>query len=554
MAPPTDFSDLSTAYNAPANSFLSVIGIVVDLQLPTTTKTGDWVVTFKLLDPRLRDAVYGSQGVTVRFFKKEHQHLPRVQNLGDIVLIRNIKAAPFNQQPVLLSNYQTTVVVYQAASIPDPSFQIAFQGTQRLECLGVPLDKEQITLEEQSYVVALKHDMQDTVGGLPGTNVTGFGLSTLPPTTRNEPLAKRPRLSEPSHPTQPPPNAPSGPGASRSRQSDGLPQPVARQVRQSSFGPKFKTVKELAHWDFADICAQVVKRYPLPYGGCDLYVTDYTSNDAMWYYAPPEEDNDIGRDGDEFNYAGVPPKRQFPGPYGWNVLKVNLKDPHAHFVNQKITEGDFILLRNVKIKNMREGTKLEGNMWPDNMNPEKVQVVKVMNHNLGEIQDLLLRKEKYWASRASKVENQENAKLSKSEKRSKKKKKQKAEKAAAEAGAFETLLKDQSKVDVNPHVRCSNDDVPITSVKDILDPEDERHTNSPPEGTAYLVPFINAKYRAESAWSTTNRKISKTSPCLQCQRRTTTRTTTPSMAWTGRPRRSTCGLLAFARRCFHGAA
>ena len=490
MAPPQDFSDLSTVYNASAGTFHNVIGVVVDLMAPDRTRTGEYMVTFKILDPKLRDAVYGSQGIRVRFFKKDEQHLPRVRSLGDVVLIRNIKASPFNQQPFLLANYQTTVVVFPGTSIPEPTFQVAFQGTKRLECLGVPLDKEEVTLSEQNYVIALKHDMKDTTDALPDTSITGFGTSDP-----GEPAPKRPRLSEPSFSHVPPPNAPAGPSANRTRQSDGLPQSISRRVRNSSFGTKFKLVKELAHYDFADICAEVVKKFPLPYGGCDLYVSDYTANKDMFYYAPPEQDQDQSRDGDVYGYAGGLPKRQFPGPYEFHILKVNVKDPHAHVVNHKINEGDFVLLQNVKMK-ARDGAKLEGDMWPDSRNPEKVQVSKLRDHGLQEIQDVLLRKEKYWEARKGKVQIAENAGLTKKEKKQKKKKEKKAEKKAAEAGAMDALLKEKSKVDVNKHVKCSHDEVPITSVKDILDTDDEKHTNAGPGGTNYVLPFINAIYRA----------------------------------------------------------
>lgn len=496
MAPPRDFVDLEVAYNASANTFHSVIGVVVDLMAPASTRTGEWTLKFKLLDPKLRDAVYGSHGITVRFFKKDHQHLPRVSNLGDVVLIRNTKASSFDQQPVLLSNYQTTAVVFPAASIPDPSFQLAFQGSKRLECLGVPMDKEKVTLEEQAYAIALKSDMRDTVDGLPSTNLAGSNNSGFPIIAQGEPAMKRPRLSEPSLAVRAPADAPLELMADRLRHSDGPDRPAAQRLRQSTFGPKFKLIKELAHYDFADVCAQVVKKYPLPYGGCDLYVTDYTPNKAVWYYPPPEESGDAGRDGDEFGYSGGQPKRQFPGPYEWTVLKVNVKDPHAHFVNHKITENDFVLLRNVKMKIKSEGAKLEGDMWPDSRHPEQVQVRKLLNRDVDEIQAVLERKEKYWATRKTKVANQESAKLTKTEKR-KIKKKEKAERKAAEAGAMDARLGDQAKaVDINPHVRCSNDEVPVTAIKEILDPNNERHINTPPGGETYIIPFINAKYRA----------------------------------------------------------
>lgn len=498
MAPPENFADLSTVYNASKDTFHSVVGVVVDLLAPAPTRSGEWMMTFKLLDPKLRDAIYGNQGITVRFFKKDLQHLPRVRNLGDIALIRNIKVAPWNQQPLLLSNYQTSVVVFPSASIPDPNFQLAFQGSKRLECLGVPMDKDQVTMDEQSYAIALKHDMKDAVDGLPSTNVVGFGGNGYQ--SSSEPAAKRPRLSEPSLPSRPPPQKrPSEPSV-RTRQSDGLPQIVAKPARQSSFGPKFKLVKELAHFNFADICAQIVKKYPLPYGGCDLYVSDYTSNKDMWFYPPPEAEDNSERDGDVFGYAGGLSKRQFPGPYEFNVLKVNVKDPHAHFVNQKVAEGDFVLLRNVKMKIKSEGAKLEGDMWPDDRNPEKVQVSKLMNHDLEEIRDVLQRKQRYWASRKTKLDKEESAKQTKTEKRKarKKEKAEKAEKKAAESGGRDAVLKIQAKAtDPNPHVRCSNDEVPVSSVKDILDLDNERHTNTPPgAGESYIIPFINAKYRA----------------------------------------------------------
>jgi hypothetical protein len=35
-----------------------------------------------------------------------------------------------------------------------------------------------------------------------------------------------------------------------------------------------------------------------------------------------------------------------------------------------------VLLKNVKMKIMADGAKLEGDMWPDDKNPDKVQIEK----------------------------------------------------------------------------------------------------------------------------------------------------------------------------------
>jgi protection-of-telomeres protein 1 len=126
-------------------------------------------------------------------------------------------------------------------------------------------------------------------------------------------------------------------------------------------------------------------------------VTDYTANNQMFYYAAPGEKHDLVRDGDQFGYNG-PPKREWPGPYGFLVLKVNLSEPHASFATHRVGEGQLIALENVKIKLMPNNTRLEGDMWPDQNDPSKVQI-RPLHRSRNEATDLLLRKDEYWAAR-----------------------------------------------------------------------------------------------------------------------------------------------------------
>lgn len=126
--------------------------------------------------------------------------------------------------------------------------------------------------------------------------------------------------------------------------------------------------------DFADICGQVVKKFYTD-RGTELYITDYTENKEMFFYAPPEMLAQEGRDGDDYGYAAGT-KKQWPGPYGRLVLKVNTKHPHATFARDSVNEGDFVFLKNVKMKIMADGAKLEADMWPDDRNPDKVQIEK----------------------------------------------------------------------------------------------------------------------------------------------------------------------------------
>jgi hypothetical protein len=124
----------------------------------------------------------------------------------------------------------------------------------------------------------------------------------------------------------------------------------------------------------------------------------------MFYYAPPEEKaNSLVRDGDQFGYNG-PPKRDWPGPYGFLVFKVNLVDPHASYARENVSEGDIIAMENVKIKVMPNNSRLEGDMWPDQNNYSKVQV-RHLNRQRKEVMNLLLRKNEYKAQRQALIEN-----------------------------------------------------------------------------------------------------------------------------------------------------
>ncbi|KAK3711975.1 hypothetical protein LTR37_009287 [Vermiconidia calcicola] len=474
MAPPTGFVDLATAQRAVNDTFVNIMGTVVDIQHPTVTKTGQTMFTFKLLDEALSNSLYGSQGLTIR-------------DRGDIVLLRDIKMSLFNQQPMALSNYGTRTLVFPGASIPEPTWQIAYNDKKRIECLGVPLDVSGVTLEEQSYVIQLKHDMQSCLANLgpPRTAPTG-------------PAAMRQQQ-----------NAPAYPALARKRPGADLPTTAPKKLKQTSFGPKFKTVHDLQHRDFADILGQVVKKFPTPYGSCELYVTDYTQNNQMFYYAPPEEKNDLVRDGDEYGYNGGPAKKTWPGPYGWLVLKVNVKNPHAAYVNREVNEGDSVLLQNVKMKMKAEGVaKLEGDMWPDDLDDQRVKVRKIKTMDLPELTAIRERKERYWRARNAKIgadEQQEGkVKLTRTEKK-RRKKALEAEKSATTSDqngkqgddtASDGALKRKTKPDLNPHIRCGHEEVPISSIKDIIDRDNKRHINVMPDGSKYTLPFVNAKFRA----------------------------------------------------------
>jgi hypothetical protein len=265
-------------------------------------------------------------------------------------------------------------------------------------------------------------------------------------------------------------------------------------------------VKDLRHRDFADICGQVVKQFP-GNRGCELYITDYTENKEMFFYAPPEMDGNEEREGDEFGYTAVP-KKSWPGPYGYLVLQVNTQEPHSSYANASVREGDFVLLQNVRAKIRTDISKLQGDMWPDQANPDRVQIVKSMSINKSpEVQALLTRKERYWAARKAKAqanEEGERKQLTRSEKKRLRKQQNKANATADEQQEEPNDVCEEqigptivsSKKELNQHVRCGYQEIPISTIRNILDPENKRHTCKIPNGTTQILPFVNAKYRA----------------------------------------------------------
>lgn len=402
--PPPGLVDLATAQGSGQNSLVGVIGVVVDYLPPKQAYGRDWQVTFRLKDQSNR---YFGEGLKVRFFKKRFEDLPPVKAIGDVVLIRGVKISEFAGEILLVSSIQTAHLVFSGAVVPSPAFKLDYVGGNgKLPCQGNDGLRKSLGPIEQDYIITLKSELSVQIKAV-----------DAPPPVPVGPSAR------PAQSTQP--------GFANRAATSGL------------YSHKFKLVQDLQSFVFSDVCVEVVKKFINYNGNCELYVTDYTPNKQMFYYAPPEEKNDLVRDGDEFGYNG-PPKRDWPGPYGFLVLKVNMVDPHASFANHSVSEGDMIALENVKVKLMPNNSRLEGDMWPDQHNPSKVQVRK-LDRRRTEITNLLMRKSKYLAERQAMLEKlgkateaQIDQKMSKKakKKKSKREARQKAEqKAEAEQAA-----------------------------------------------------------------------------------------------------------------------
>jgi hypothetical protein len=420
--------------------------------------------------------------------------MPQTAQIGDAVLLRDIPLTTFNGQVLALSTAKTPLkfLTFPNDNIPSPSYQVNIMGgKQKLSGEGSPGQLEVLTLAEQAYIIKLKHDLAEQISArrlshelAPGTP-TGAGNA-----------AKR------TNPNDQAGNAVDAGPAKRPRYTGG-------------FGPKFRLIKDTTFppcW--TDLCGEVIKSFPNSWG-YDLYITDYTTNTNMREYPEPDEaeDDDAGpgRDGDDFNYAGVPTKR-WPGPWGYNILKVNVKEPHAGYITSHVKVGDFVELDNVKMREALDGT-LEADMWPDHLDTRRVQITKLdpMSALVTRLQE---RREKYWSSREKLVHARRDddstkdtkpTKLSRTErkrlKRQKAREKEQAAKGLASGsnGIDKELIK-TTKPNINAHIRCSHDDIPVLSLHKILDRKNLRHStilkSNGVEERNLNLPFINAKYRA----------------------------------------------------------
>jgi protection-of-telomeres protein 1 len=108
-------------------------------------------------------------------------------------------------------------------------------------------------------------------------------------------------------------------------------------------------------------------------------------------------------------------------------LQVELLPPHAGFARDRVREGDFIKLSNVRIKQGSAG-KMEGNIWTDQRFPDKIQVHPLIEEKA--LESLKNRRDNYWKANRRRTEQDEEPPKKKLSK--KQKQREKARKAAVE--------------------------------------------------------------------------------------------------------------------------
>ncbi|KAK2759140.1 hypothetical protein FQN54_003239 [Arachnomyces sp. PD_36] len=438
MSPPLPSSFLGIEYakDAPKGSYVSIMGIVVDMLPPSQSRGSSFVSTFTLMDSNFdRDPWHGFK---VKFFRDREAELPSPK-LGDAVQIRKIKVS-------------------------------WYQGSK----LGVSPSGDNISWTIFSQSLNQGMNMKSSSGAFPPTSSEKAYVASLLNHDGSAPSqqSRTPPAETPTRSTAPTP----GPGKSQ----------------------KFSLIKDVTMATFVDLVAQVVKTY---YEGDRhyLYVTDYTSNKALFDYSRHSDES--GQDGDEYGYTSCY-KRRWQGPFGQLTLQVTLWEPHSHFARQNVKVDDFVLLRNVHIKTGHDGVlKLEGAMHSDRHFPSKVSVTVLdPDSDNNHLTAVVRRKLEYW-----KGVKAENARLNNGLENSKRKsdgggnlsanqrKKQKT-KENKQRGQSETIPSEPTAKELNKNVRVQYPAIRYLKVSEIL--HNESHNNTTPEGVEYRLPFQNVRYRS----------------------------------------------------------
>ncbi|KAF2087850.1 hypothetical protein K490DRAFT_65130 [Saccharata proteae CBS 121410] len=438
---------------------VNVIGVVQDFAPPRQTRGKDLVITFDLQDKSLTNIIQAphpdGEVLSCRIFAAEAD-LPNITGIGDIVILRKVRMKPFAGAFFMLSNRDTVSITIPAKTIPKMGLAHGYVVGNKtiIHELKGPVGTHSITTAEQSYAIALHQ--------------------ALPPPDLTVPIA--PNTDLPTKNTR----------ELASRSHGHVPHPVRERM----------LIKDLKAYKYADLAAMVVKIHSNSYGDGEIYVTDYTTNEDLYLYLSPEEDNELrggkdsGDDGDPFGY-GQRAAKKWQGPYGKMTLQVKLWGPNAMWASSNLQPGDFVMLHNLHVKYDNQGGKLEGVIHEDRKYPEKVFISKLANHSV--IETLQGRRRDY--EKKQKIPGE--AVVSKTAAKKKKKKAKEAEQTEIsrhKAAPAQDLMKDAQ---FNTHVRCGYTSMTTTSsISYILNRNRPSHTYTTPAGISLTLPFINAKYRA----------------------------------------------------------
>ena len=256
-----------------------------------------------------------------------------------------------------ISTRATECIVFPKATIPTPSYGLAYQGRkQDLPHTAFPPHTKP-TVDEQVFAIHLN----DSYGKyMPSSAEALFG-------ERNH---QRPsELKSFTH---------------QSLNSDSAAKRTA----------KFALIRDVEDSRFSDLVVEIIKIYPCTDGSVEIYVTDYTHNGLLFHYNSPKDDSEIYGTERMHEYSGIQKRNKWPGPFGKMTLQIKVWPPHATWLHENVKEEEYVFLRNVRIKTSLDA-RLEGSLHADRHYSNRIDV-QLLKLNDPEVAQILKRRQEYW--------------------------------------------------------------------------------------------------------------------------------------------------------------
>jgi protection-of-telomeres protein 1 len=335
-----------------------------------------------------------SRRIRARFFSKKQSDLPKVQAVGEIILLSCIQISVFRNETLLQSsNEDSGKLKWLLLRRPNTHPQIVC----RPAVFG-----QHLTREEHVVIEKLRVWYAETCG-----NAVGFSSTPQPAQSVT----------------------------------------AAAAVPGRTEGRRFALVREMKVGCFYDMVGKVVKTFNNSM--CvTVYVTDYTENKELYKYDPHTIDS-ISESG-------------WKGPWGRYTLQVTLWDAHAEAARDSVVEGQYLFLRNLRIRRNKDGLS-EGALNGDRKFPDKVNVIIIDDMEDSQVRAIEQREREYNRRVANEEEKREIDEEGETE----------GADDAAPDSEIQHILGDE-----NDMVKCERPSMPCTSIREIL-------TRRLPKGQTY---------------------------------------------------------------------
>ncbi|KAM0558520.1 hypothetical protein ACHAPJ_004715 [Fusarium lateritium] len=440
-------------------SFVNVVGVVVDFRTPIATRGTDWKCQIRLYDSSIED----DDSISLNIFRPKNE-MPTA-GCGDVMLIRSVKVQHYgSEMPSLLTNRVTKISIYEASKIPKPPSE----ASCALRPPGNPKDVRPDS-KESAFISHMYHNIN---------------RDRIPAEIEFESMVL-----------------------------------TSANVRE-----KFCLLQDVNEGRFCDIVAQVVRPWYDVGDKITLWVSDYTENSSFHHF---QFNSEGGRDGDPYGYTdkftSTASTSDWPGPFGKRCMQVTCWEPHATAIRElKIEPLTWVLMRNVQIKIGHSGANLEGFLREDRGafgTKIGVQTLDLSSNSENvdpRAKEALRRKREYERKRTSQLKEiieaskagQKRKSTLASEPKSKNnaQAKRKAKRAKARANkqdqdVEQDQLSEQAEedtilvVDVNPQVKCENQDKPANLIAEITEFVQHK-TTIDGQDIRIPLPFVNLNHRA----------------------------------------------------------